>query len=67
MTRAENFMNKGNCSKNHCSAMSNSAWTGLNYQGNKLKLHDKCPNPKGNCQKIITFHTSSIYARGWID
>ena len=23
--------------------------------GNILKLHDKCPNLKGNCQKIITF------------
>ena len=35
--------------------MSNSAWTDLNSQGNILKLHDKCPNPKRNCQKIITF------------
>ena len=35
--------------------MSNSAWSDLNSQGNKLKLHDKCPNPKCNCQKIITF------------
>ena len=35
--------------------MSNSAWTDLNSQGNILKLHDKCPNPKCSCQKIITF------------
>ena len=35
--------------------MSNSAWTDLNSRGNILKLHDKCPNPKCNCQKIITF------------
>ena len=35
--------------------MSNSAWTDLNSKGNILKLHDKCPNPKGGCQKIITF------------
>ena len=55
MTRAENFMKKGKCSKNHCSSMSNRAWTDLNSQGNILKLHDKCPNPKCGCQKIITF------------
>ena len=35
--------------------MSNYAWTDLNSQGNILKLHDKCPNPKCGCQKIITF------------
>ena len=55
MTRAESFMKRGKCSKNHCSAMSNSAWTHLNSQGNILKLYDKCPNPKCGCQKIITF------------
>ena len=55
MTRAENSMKKGKCSKNHCSSMSNQAWTDLNSQGNILKLHDKCPNPKCGCQKIITF------------
>ena len=55
MTRAESFMKKGKCSKNHCSAMSNLAWTNLNSQGNILKLLDKCPNPKCGCQKIITF------------
>ena len=48
-------MKRGKCSKNHCSAMSNSAWTDLNSQGKKLKLHDKCPNPKCGFQKIITF------------
>ena len=35
--------------------MSNSAWCDLNSKGNILKLHDKGPNPKCNCQKIITF------------
>ena len=54
MTR-EDFIKKGKCSKNHYSSMSNSAWTDLNSQGNILKLHDNCPNPKRNCQKIITF------------
>ena len=55
MTRAESFTNRGICSKNHCSAMSNSAWTDLNSKGDILKLHNKCPNPKCGCQKIITF------------
>ena len=55
MTRAESFIKKGKCSKNHCSAMSISAWTDLNSQGKILNLHDKCPNPKCGCQKIITF------------
>ena len=55
MTKAESFMKRGKCSKNHCSSMSNLAWTDLNSQGNFLKLHDKCPNPKCGCQKIITF------------
>ena len=35
--------------------MSNSAWAESNSKGNILKLHDKCPNPKCGCQKIITF------------
>ena len=35
--------------------MSNSAWCDLNSKGNVLRLHDKCPNLKCNCQKIITF------------
>ena len=35
--------------------MSNSAWCDLNSKGDLLKLHDNCPNPKCNCQKIITF------------
>ena len=55
MTRGEDFIKKGRCSKNHCSDMPNSAWTDLNSKGNILKLHDKCPNPRCNCQKIMTF------------
>ena len=55
MSRAESFMKRGKCSENHCSAMSNSAWTDLNSEGNIIKLHDKSPNPKFGCQKIITF------------
>ena len=55
MTRGEDFIKRGKCGKNHCSSMSNSAGTDLNSKGNILKLHDKCPNPKCGCQKIITF------------
>ena len=53
MSRAENFIKKGKCIKNHCSSMSNQAWTDLNSKGNQLKLHDKCP--RCDCQKIVTF------------
>ena len=55
MTRGEDFIKRGKCGKNHCSSMTNSAWTDLNSKINILKLHDKCPNPKCVCQKIITF------------
>ena len=55
MTKGEAFIKKGKCKNNHYSSMSNSAWTDLNSKGNILKLHDKCPNPKCGCQKIITF------------
>ena len=55
MTRGEDFIKRGKCGKNHCSSMSNSAWTDLNSKGYILKLHDNCPNPRCSCQKIITF------------
>ena len=48
-------MKRGKCKNNHCPSMSNSAWCDLNNKGDILKLHDKCHNPKCNCQKIITF------------
>ena len=35
--------------------MSNSAWCDFNNKSIRSKLHDKSPNPKYNCQKIITF------------
>ena len=35
--------------------MSNSAWCDLNSKGNIMQLHDKCPNLKCNCEKIITY------------
>ena len=55
MTRGVDFIKKRRSKNKHCSSMSNSAWTDLNSQGNILKLHDKCPNPKFGCQKINTF------------
>ena len=55
MTRGEDFIKKGRCRNKHCSSLSNSAWSDINSKGDILKLHDKCPNPKCNCQKIITF------------
>ena len=55
MTKGEDFIKRGKCKNNHCSSMSNSAWIDLNKDCNLLKLHDKCPNPKCGCQKIITF------------
>ena len=35
--------------------MSNWAWCDLNSKVDIKKLHDKCPNLKCNCQKIIIF------------
>ena len=35
--------------------MSNSAWCDLYSKGDILGLHDRFPNPKCNCHKIITF------------
>ena len=46
MTRGEDFNKRDKCKNKHCSAMSNSAWTDLNSNGNILKLQDKSPNPK---------------------
>ena len=35
--------------------MSNSAWCDLISKDGILKLNDKCPSPKCNCQKVIIF------------
>ena len=35
--------------------MSSAAWCDINSKGNISKLHDKCPNPESNCQKVTTF------------
>ena len=50
--------------KGPCSAMSNSAWCDLNSKGDILKLHDKCSNPKCDCQKIITFTRQQYMLEG---
>ena len=54
MTKGEDSIKRGKCKNNHCYSMSISAWCDLNSKGNIMKLHDKCPNPKRNCQNIIT-------------
>ena len=55
MIRVESFMKKGKCKNNQCSSRSNSAWCHLKNKGDIIKLHDKTPNPKCNCRKIIFF------------
>ena len=55
MIKGEDFIDRGRCNNNHCSSMSNTAWTDLKSKGNMLKLHDKCPNPKSGCQNNIPF------------
>ena len=55
MTKGEEFVEKEKRKIKHCSSMSISAWCDMKSRVDKLKLHDKCPNPKCNCQNIITF------------
>ena len=53
MTRGEDFVKKGKCGHNRCSALSNSVWCDLNSKGDILKLHDRCA--KCNSEKLFTF------------
>ena len=64
MARAKKGIRKGNCKNNHCSSISSSAWCDLNKDCNILDLHDKSPNPKCNCQKIITFTPNQYMLEG---
>ena len=64
MNKGECFIKRGKCKNEHCSSMSNSAWWYLNPKGTLLKLHDKCPNPKCNCQKIINFTPNQYILEG---
>ena len=47
--------------------MSNTACCDLNSKGDILKIHEKCPNPKCNCQKLITFtpHQDMLESNGF--
>ena len=53
MAKGEDFVKKGKCGHNYCSAMSNSAWCDLNSKCDNSKLHDRCA--KCNSQKLISF------------
>ena len=64
MTRGKDFIEKGSCENKPCSSMSNSARCDLNSKRNILKLHDKCPNPKCNCRKQITFTPKQYMLEG---
>ena len=64
MTGAENLIKKGKCKNNHCSSMSSAAWCDLINKSDILELHDKCPNPKCNSQKIITFTRQQYMLEG---
>ena len=44
--------------------MSNAAWCDLNSQGDLLKLHDLCHNPKCKCQKIVNFTPEHFQLEG---
>ena len=55
MSKREDFVKRGVCKNIHGSSMSNLAWCNLNKDCSILKVHDKCPNPKFICQKVITF------------
>ena len=44
--------------------MSNSAWCDLKSKGDILKLHGERPNPKCNCQKIITITPHQFMHKG---
>ena len=64
MTEGEEFIKRGKCKNNHYSSMSSATWCDLNSKGNILKLHDNCPTPEGNCQKIITFTPHQYMLKG---
>ena len=64
MTRGQDFVKSGKCSRGHRSALSNSAWCDLNKNCTVLKLHDMCHTPKCKCQKMITFTPNQIQLEG---
>ena len=64
MIKGKNFTENAKCKHGNRSVMSNSAWCGLNGKGDILKLHDKCPKHKCNCQNKITFTTNQFQLDG---
>ena len=64
MSRYDKFQKRGKCVHNHCSPLSNSAWTDLNKDNSILKLHDMCANKNCNCQKILTFTPKQYMLEG---
>ena len=64
MTEGGDFWKKRKCKNIQCSSMLNSAWCDLNSKGDILELHDKCPNPKCKCQKLITFTPRQFMLEG---
>ena len=44
--------------------MNNSAWCDLNKNCTVLNIHAMCHNPKGNCQKQITFTAKQFQLEG---
>ena len=67
MTKGQDFNKNAKCTHGHRSAMSNSAWCDLKKNCTVLKLHDMCQNPKGKCQKQITFTPNQFQLEGgWI-
>ena len=64
MTKGQDFIKSAKCSHGHRSAMSDSAWYGLNKNCTVLKLHDMCHNPKCKCQKQITFSPNQFQLEG---
>ena len=64
MTKGEDYVKKGKCTSNHCTSMSISAWFDLKSKCIILNLHDKCPNPKCICQKVVTFTPDQYMLEG---
>ena len=60
MTREQDFEKKAKFKHKHCSSLSLSPWCDLNSNGSLLKLQDKWPISKCNCQKQVTFTSKQI-------
>ena len=63
MTRGEDFIKRGKCVKNHCSYMSNSAWTDLNSKGNILNFMTNVQTLNVVVRKLLPSHHINICLR----